>query len=68
MKYQINNFTIEVLIALLIIVIIHQLVLIIIGLRKNHLLRIDHALEQERADYREKASKHVCSVCKRKGK
>lgn len=68
MKYPIDNFHIEVHIALLIIVIISQLGLIFIGLRKNHYLKIDTALEQARKEYRENASKHVCSVCKRKGK
>lgn len=67
MKYDINNSTIEVLVALLIIVIISQFGLIIIGLRKNHLLKIDHALEQARADFRNKQSKYICTKCKRKG-
>lgn len=67
MKYDINNSTIEVLVALLIIVIISQFALIIIGLRKNHLLHIDNTLEAARAEYRDKQSKYICSKCKRKG-
>jgi hypothetical protein len=68
MKYNINNTTLEVLIACLIIVFISQLVIILIGLRKNHLLKIDHALEANRTAYRNKIQNHVCIKYGRKAK
>ena len=63
MNYQINNTTIEVLIALIIVVIISQLGIIVIGIRKNQLLRIGNVLTQAGID---KKRNIVCPKCTKK--